>query len=98
MNSPELGLPSDNLVEVFERVITNGKVTVNERAIFLTAFFSPTTPQADLHLIDRLFWLTRLGKIKIAYDAKFPRINNLPHSPKPLKKTKSYNLIMKSLA
>ena len=92
MNFSKLCLPSEKLVEIFERIITTGKVTKNDQAAFLAAFASSTTPQEDLYLIDRLFWLTRLGKIKIACDASFPKIENLAHFPKPLKKVESYTL------
>ncbi len=75
--------PSYNLVQLFERAYTTGKITALDRTILLGTLFNPSTDNEDLTLIDRLYWAIRKGRVAVAVDANFPSLDKAQF-PKPL--------------
>jgi|GEM_PF-4807717 len=74
-------LPVNSFVETFEKIISTGGVAGADCAISRTDLFHSPVPEEDLRPLDRLFWLTRIGNAKIAYDRSFPRLNCQPSKP-----------------
>ena len=61
--------PSDALIETFDRAVTTGQVTADDRAVLLSSLFKPHLQEEELRLIDRLYWLVRQGQVKIIHES-----------------------------
>ena len=68
-------LPEDNLLsadvltgelgELFRRVSQSQEINAADRETLRHALFDPKTPQAELLLIDRLYWGIRRGRLRM---------------------------------
>jgi|GEM_PF-2237975 len=73
---------SNRLVDVFDRITSTGKVTVNDRSIFLAALFDPSTSNEEFSLIDRIYYFVCRGRLQMT-DNTFPCLDLKSQPPKP---------------
>ena len=72
----------NRLVDVFDRITSTGKVTVNDRSIFLAALFDPSTSNEEFSLIDRIYYFVCRGRLQMT-DNVFPCLDCQSQPPKP---------------